>query len=202
MSRTPSSRLTEQVVDRGGRLVAVALGTVLGGLALGREKVRTLPETAHTLPTVAFTSALSAVEKVRHEGTHLALRGLGTVMKLREKSPEVPGVVPYPGSRPATAPVQSPATEPAPTPEPSPLVSAEAAEVVADVLTATPADAPSHDELPLADYDHLTLGSLRGRLRALSIEDLVTLRAYEAAHADRLAVVTMFDNRLAKLRVQ
>jgi hypothetical protein len=32
---------------------------------------------------------------------------------------------------------------------------------------------PSHDELPLPNYDHMTLGSLRGRLVRLSLEDLL-----------------------------
>lgn len=57
----------------------------------------------------------------------------------------------------------------------------------------------AHDELPLPDYDHMTLGSLRGRLRALSVDQLVQIRAYEKAHADRLPVITMLDNRIAKL---
>jgi len=57
----------------------------------------------------------------------------------------------------------------------------------------------SHDELPLPDYDHMTLGSLRGRLRSLDVAQLVQLRDYEKAHADRLPVITMLDNRIAKL---
>ena len=61
------------------------------------------------------------------------------------------------------------------------------------------AQVPSAEELALPDYDHMTLGSLRGRLRSLSVEQLVTLRAYEKAHADRLPVITMLDNRIAKL---
>jgi hypothetical protein len=56
-----------------------------------------------------------------------------------------------------------------------------------------------HDDLPLPDYDHMTLGSLRGRLRSLTVEQLVQVRTYEKAHADRLPVVTMLDNRIAKL---
>jgi hypothetical protein len=58
-----------------------------------------------------------------------------------------------------------------------------------------------HDDLPLADYDHMTLGSLRGRLRSLDLAQLVQVRDYEKAHADRLPVVTMLDNRIAKLAV-
>jgi hypothetical protein len=56
-----------------------------------------------------------------------------------------------------------------------------------------------HSELPLADYDHMTLGSLRGRLRSLDMQQLVQLRDYEKSKADRLPVVTMLDNRIAKL---
>jgi cell division septation protein DedD len=56
-----------------------------------------------------------------------------------------------------------------------------------------------HAELPLPDYDHMTLGSLRGRLRSLDMQQLVQLRDYEKSKADRLPVVTMLDNRIAKL---
>ena len=56
-----------------------------------------------------------------------------------------------------------------------------------------------HDQLPLPDYDHLTLGSLRGRMRSLDLPQLVQVRDYEKAHANRLPIVTMLDNRIAKL---
>ena len=56
-----------------------------------------------------------------------------------------------------------------------------------------------HDELPLPDYDHLTLGAVRGRMRSLDLPQLVQLRDYEQAKANRLPVVTMLDNRIAKL---
>jgi hypothetical protein len=54
-------------------------------------------------------------------------------------------------------------------------------------------------ELPLPDFDHMTLGALRGRLRSLDMQQLVQLRDYEKSKADRLPVVTMLDNRIAKL---
>jgi hypothetical protein len=73
-------------------------------------------------------------------------------------------------------------------------------ETVEQVAARTGAPAVvAHDDLPLPDYDHMTLGSLRGRLRALTVEQLVQVRTYEKAHADRLPVVTMLDNRIAKL---
>ncbi|MCW2587170.1 MAG: hypothetical protein JWN55_2686 [Frankiales bacterium] len=73
----------------------------------------------------------------------------------------------------------------------------ETVEQVAAAVAAPPVT--SHDELPLPDYDHMTLGSLRGRLRSLSLEQLVQVRDYEKAHANRLPVITLLDNRIAKL---
>jgi hypothetical protein len=70
-------------------------------------------------------------------------------------------------------------------------------QVVEAVAGSTPA--PDAADLPLPDYDHMTLGSLRGRLRSLDVDQLVALRAYEKSKADRLPVVTMLDNRIAKL---
>ena len=75
--------------------------------------------------------------------------------------------------------------------------SAEVVQAVEQVAGSTAA--PSSDELPLPDYDHMTLGALRGRLRSLDVDQLVQLRAYEKSKADRLPVITMLDNRIAKL---
>jgi hypothetical protein len=58
---------------------------------------------------------------------------------------------------------------------------------------------PSHDELPLADYDHLQTGSLEGRLRALTADQLATVRAYEEAHAARVQVLQLIDARAGQL---
>lgn len=80
----------------------------------------------------------------------------------------------------------------------SPSVVAAVEQAVASVSGGSAAEV-TRDELPLPDYDHMTLGSLRGRMRALSVEQLVGVRAYEKAHADRLPIVTMLDNRIAKL---
>ncbi len=75
--------------------------------------------------------------------------------------------------------------------------------VVASIIEEATADGASpvafRDELPIDDYDHMTLGSLRGHLRSLELAQLVQLRDYEKAHAHRLPVVTMLDNRIAKL---
>jgi len=53
--------------------------------------------------------------------------------------------------------------------------------------------------LPLANYDTLTVASLRARLRTLSVDDLVVLIDYEKAHEGREDVVGMFERRKAKI---
>jgi hypothetical protein len=60
----------------------------------------------------------------------------------------------------------------------------------------------SRDDLPIPDFDNISLGSLRGRLRSLSLEQLVVLREWEQAHAHRLPVITLLDNRIAKVSAQ
>src|SRR4051812_22858022 len=57
----------------------------------------------------------------------------------------------------------------------------------------------TRDELPIPDFDNISIGSLRARLRPLTVEQLVTLREWEQAHAHRLNVITTLDNRIAKL---
>ncbi len=78
----------------------------------------------------------------------------------------------------------------------TPDVVATVEQVVAAV---TAPEVTERGELPLADYDHMTLGSLRGRLRSLSVPELVQIRDYEKSHANRLPVVTLLDNRIGKL---
>ena len=54
-------------------------------------------------------------------------------------------------------------------------------------------------ELPLADFDHMSAPQLRGRLRTLDRVQLVQLLDYERAHANRVPIVLMLENRLTKL---
>jgi hypothetical protein len=64
--------------------------------------------------------------------------------------------------------------------------------------TATPATEASVD-LPLANYDTLTVASLRARLRTLSVPQLRILLDYEKAHQERGEVTGMFERRIAKI---
>lgn len=79
-------------------------------------------------------------------------------------------------------------------PAPDPVISAEVHDAAGPVV--------DHADLPLADFDHMTLGQLRGKLRSLSEVELVQLRDYEKAHANRLPITTMLDNRITKVQAE
>lgn len=59
---------------------------------------------------------------------------------------------------------------------------------------------PSHDELPLPDYDHLPAGTLPSRISGLNETDLEQVLAYERSHANRLPVIQILEHRLAALQ--
>jgi hypothetical protein len=67
------------------------------------------------------------------------------------------------------------------------------------VAPETTGDSAASSALPLANYDELSVASLRARLRNLSNDDLTQLMTYERAHQNRPEVAKMFQNRLIKM---
>jgi hypothetical protein len=55
------------------------------------------------------------------------------------------------------------------------------------------------EELPLADYDQLTLGDLQHRIRSLDEESLRTVLNHECGHAARVPVLEFLEARLREL---
>jgi hypothetical protein len=60
-------------------------------------------------------------------------------------------------------------------------------------------EVPEAADLPISDWDHASMPSLRARVARLTLDELLQLREYETEHAARLAVLTMLDNRIAKV---
>jgi hypothetical protein len=54
-------------------------------------------------------------------------------------------------------------------------------------------------ELPLANYDELTVNSLRARMTKLSPDQLTVLIAYEKAHQGRGEILGMFERRIIRI---
>jgi hypothetical protein len=68
------------------------------------------------------------------------------------------------------------------------------------VSVAEVADETGHAaDLPLPNYDALSLASIRARLRGLDVAQLKVLLDYEAAAAERAEVLRMFERRIEKL---
>ena len=59
---------------------------------------------------------------------------------------------------------------------------------------------PSHDELPLPEYDHLPAGTLPSRISGLNETELEQVLAYERAHANRLPIIQILEHRLTALQ--
>jgi len=84
-------------------------------------------------------------------------------------------------------------------PEEAAAAAAAASAPAAPAAQKATSGAAAPAELPLANYDDLTIASLRARLRNLSVDQLNELIAYEKGHAGRADVITMFERRIAKL---
>lgn len=179
-----------------------------GAVALVKAKAERLPQSMQG----ALMLAKFAVEQARNGLLHSrpedapVVVGHDTQVTEPVTPPAAEPVVHSPVPR-TVADTPEPAVEvaaaPAPEHAPEHIDSATSAEV-ADTVAEVSALSGSHEgvaaaDLPLAGYDGMTLASLRGRLRTLTTDDLLTLRAYEAAHAHRIQVVTMLDNRIAKI---
>ena len=115
-----------------------------------------------------------------------------------------------PGRRPAQPATPTPVTPPKPThvaTVPSPAgaptpaaAHAEAAALLSEISPDAAKATASHNDLPVKNWDGLTIAAIRQRTRSLPDQDILTLLAYERAHASRPAVILNLENRLAKLQ--
>jgi hypothetical protein len=160
-----------------------------GSLMSVMDKMRSKPaaeapaDAAATAPQTPEAPAATATETTAEPDTVVAESTVETDAKTE---PDTAAAVAEP------APVAEPvavAAEPATEPE----TTTEAAAAVEPAATAATA------ALPLANYDELTVASLRARLRNLSNDDITQLVTYEQAHQDRPEVIKMFKNRLIKM---
>lgn len=161
---------------------------------------------AGELPLIAVTLGLRAWERTRMP-RQFAMRRAGELVQIAAHTP-LGRLMPAP--RPAHAPQAEEEAERiaakarevtvSTIAEAAPPTPAETAEKVAEQLSVE--EPHDRSDLPIPDFDNITLGSLRARLRSLSLEQLATLREWEQAHAHRLPVTTLLDNRIAKLAAE
>ena len=194
--------------------VAAALGVIPTAI----DSAKRVPTKIATLPILAVSTALTRWAEAQQRYDDLAARGERFLATVRGRSPELDAddvqewlAEPVPTTDQTD---QADRTEQAdPVAQVTELLdragsrrkdtaaTPEVVAVVEEITEVVGGETPAHDELPLPDYDHMTLGSLRGRLRSLTVEELVAVRDYEKAHADRLPVITLLENRIVKLAV-
>jgi len=183
----------DDLAERGERLVARLRGTSLDQLEDAVEE-----RVQGTVLEGTYDRAEDVVEDLVAAGEKTA----GMTLRAVTETVDTATAAVQDELPPAEAPKGTP-TPKATEPDTTRIDTAAGSDVVDTVERVAAASAvpvvEHRNELPLADYDHMTLGSLRGRLRSLTIPELVQVREYEKDHADRLPVVTMLDNRIAKL---
>lgn len=162
-----------------------------------------LPLDASRLPQLAVLFGLRAWERTRKPREFAVRRGVELV--------QIAGHTPLGRLLPSPTPPHVPHAE-----DEAARIAADAREAVLATVApaAPPTPAEKADEvtsqldlteptdrnsLPIADFDSVTLGSLRARLRSLSLQELATLRGWEKAHGHRAPVLTLLDNRIARV---
>jgi hypothetical protein len=146
-----------------------------------------------------------SVPQKEKEGPAKMLRamfaGVGSLLSVMDKVRSKPAAeAPADAEVPApTAAAPEAVAAPEPAAEPETVAAETAAPETATPETVVPEAAAG---LPLANYDELTVASLRARLRNLSIEQLAQLIAYEKGNAARPDVITMFERRIAKVEAE
>ncbi|HST64267.1 MAG TPA: lipid droplet-associated protein [Mycobacteriales bacterium] len=96
---------------------------------------------------------------------------------------------------------RTPSTEPgADLPAEGTALAADAAATGAALAADSPLDGYLAVDPPVAGYDGFSIPQLRGRLRALSVEQVEALLGYERANQARPPYLTMLENRLTTLR--
>jgi hypothetical protein len=193
------------------RAMFAGIGQLLSATDKLRGKSAQAPATTETAAkapeTTAANGAATAPETVVTTET-VTVETPAPETTVEAAAPAAPEKAPKPGSAPAggnakptpseKAAPQAAGTSSAPTRAKVDELAVEEAPPVAAAEPAAAEVTPAA-ELPLANYDSLTVASLRARLRNLSVAQLGQLIAYEKAHADRADVIAMFERRVAKL---
>jgi hypothetical protein len=192
--------------------VRIAAGLVVTAV----EQARELPRHAVELPVTAVSQALQVSMRLQQTVTELAIKGdraLGTLrpaddvpswatfdddladMRLPDPEPIAPplppqssSAAPGDGARNGSVSALRPTRSGIPIERPGrPATESNRAEASASAPQAVP------------EYPTMTVPQLRGKMRALTVDDLSDLLAWETAHENRPPFVTMLTNRIATL---
>jgi hypothetical protein len=179
--------------------VRVAVGLALTAV----EQARKLPEQLAELPVTAASRAVQAGMRVQQRVTELAIKG-DEVFSLFRPVEDTPSWATFDEDDKPQGPEADSAGVAAPGSGPvaGEFDEADVAQALTPRSTATTARPDASLTPSLTGYDELSLAQLRGKLRALSLPQLVEMLEYEHTHQDRPAFVTLLSNRIATVRSQ
>lgn len=176
--------------------VRVAAGLVVTAV----EEVQALPRTIVGLPITAASRVLQLSMRAQQVVTELAIKGDNALEGARPVE-EAPSWARFDDDTDDRVPaLRQAAGGSAGRRLPGESNNGHARPLDRPVLTAEDTAEETPDALP--GYESMTIAQLRARLRGLSIDQLTELLAFESAHADRPAFVTMLTNRIATLTAE
>jgi hypothetical protein len=179
--------------------VRVAAGLVVTAV----EEVQALPRTVVGLPISAVSRVLQLSMRAQQVVTELAIKG-DTALEGARPVEEAPSWARFDDDTddrvlPGTV-VEGPGAGPPGRRIPGTSTNGHARPLDRPVLTPEDTGGDTPDALP--GYESMTIPQVRARLRGLSVDQLTELLAWESAHADRPAFVTMLTNRIATVTAE
>lgn len=167
------------------------------------EQARELPRHAVEFPVTAVSQALQASMRLQQTVTGLAIKGDRALGTLRPAE-DVPSWATFDDDLPAASPDLRPRNGASTISELRPTTKVTDIPVARPPKPAASRPAPGTDAAAttpaaLPEYPSMTIPQLRGKLRALSLDDLADLLAWETAHGNRSEYVTMLTNRISTL---
>lgn len=167
------------------------------------EQARELPRHAVEFPVTAVSQALQASMRLQQTVTELAIKGDRALGSLHPAD-DVPSWATFDDDLPAASADFRPRNGASTVSELRPTTKVTDIPVARPPKPATSRPAPGTDAaatIPAAlpEYPSMTIPQLRGKLRALSLDDLADLLAWETAHGNRPEYVTMLTNRISTL---
>jgi hypothetical protein len=167
-----------------------------------------VPEHVRRAPTMALRAVFAGIGRILMSADRTASAGPlqpPTSDNLEQEQREQQELAARPHERSSTAPPAPPSSRWRSLDQTGNVRLLSAADVADDDLP-PPAAGPviadrsaSEPALPLANYESLSLASIRARLRGLDVPQLKVLLDYEARNAERPEVLGMFERRIEKL---
>lgn len=177
--------------------VRIAAGLVVTAV----EQARELPRHAVELPVTAVSQALQVSMRVQQKVTELAIKGDRALGTLRPAD-DVPSWATFDDELPDPVEARNGASTVASLRPTVTEIPVERAPKVVRAPRDPGTDATAPEPRTLPEYPSMTIPQLRGKLRSLTVDDLSDLLAWETAHENRPAYVTMLTNRISTLSEQ